>query len=63
MKSLQVLKSVLNESVNRRGEKPLTNVYLLNLVNMAIRAEAVRADRAEKQLNESLGEDAKWGSD
>lgn len=53
MKSLQVLKSVLNESVNRRGEKPLTNVYLLNLVNMAIRAEAVRADKAEKQLNEA----------
>lgn len=61
MKGLHWLKLVLEASVKNRGEIPLTNAHLLNIVNLAIRAEDAREARIESKLNEILGEDAKWG--
>ena len=63
MKSLEVLKAVLEASVKRSGPKPLTTDYLLNLVKLAIKAETEKQARVEAWINETLGEDAKWGSD
>lgn len=63
MKSLLWLKRILAASVERNGEKPLTNAHLLNIVNMAIRAECAAVERAEKRLAEVIGEDKMWGSD
>lgn len=63
MNSLVWLGRVLEASVRRKGEVPITNAHLLNIVNMALRAEANHAEQTEKRLAEVIGEDKKWGSD
>lgn len=63
MKDLYWLKRVLEVSVKRNGEKPLTNEYLLNIVKLAIKAEEAHEARVEASLNDMLGEEARWGSD
>ena len=35
--------SILEESVRRNGEKPLTNRWLLNIIKMADRAEYINS--------------------
>lgn len=37
MQELEYLESVLQASVDKNGEKPLTNKHLLHIVQMAIR--------------------------
>ena len=63
MNGLEWLAKVLEASVARRGEVPLTNAHLLNIVRMAQRAEAAYQSRVDASLNEVLSDDAKWGSD
>ena len=60
--SLYTLKRVLEASVRRQGEKPLTNQYLLNIVSMAMRTEEAQAAMTEQALNDMMGDDKKWGS-
>lgn len=62
MKGLEYLKWVLEVSVRRNGEKPLTNAYLLNIVNLAIKAEAAHQQAVEDSLNEMMAEERKWGN-
>ena len=64
--SMGALAAVLEASVKRNGEKPLTNAHLLSIVKMAQRLENVRAERREQWLsniyNETIGEDRKWSA-
>lgn len=60
--SLDTMRRVLEASVARNGEKPLTNAYLLNIVKVTQRVEAREAELQDKFLNEVLEEDRKWGS-
>lgn len=60
--SLDTMRRVLEASVARNGEKPLTNAYLLNIVKMTQRVEAREAELLEAALNEVLEDDRKWGS-
>jgi hypothetical protein len=62
MSALYWLKRTLEVSVKRQGEKPLTNAYLLNIVNLAIKAEEQHTHAVEDSLNDTLAEDKKWGS-
>lgn len=63
MTDLEALQLVLTASHRRTPEKPLTNSHLLNIVKMARRAQAAKAEHVEKILSEALGEDRKWGAD
>lgn len=62
MSGLHTLQRVLEASVRRNGEKPLTNEYLLNIVKMARRVEAKEAENLQASLDAVLEEDRKWGS-
>lgn len=62
MTELQALSRVLRASVERKGEVPLTNAHLLNIVNMAMRYKDRQEAELEKALNDAMGEDKKWGS-
>ena len=60
--SIESVIAVLEASVKKRGEVPLTNAYLLNILKMAQRWEEERLVRAEAEINEMMAEDKKWGS-
>ena len=62
MDGLLWLERVLEASVKRRGEVPLTNAHLLNIVRMAQRAKDGHQVAIDKMLSEVLDEDKKWGS-
>lgn len=62
MTSLEALQAVLEASVARNGEKPLTNAYLLNIVKMTNRYIDRRETALRNSLDECLSDDAKWGS-
>ena len=62
MSALHDLSLVLEASVRKRGEVPLTNAHLLNIVKMTIRMQSKREELIEEHLNEVLAEDKKWGS-
>lgn len=62
MNGLKWLARVLEASVAKRGEVPLTNAHLLNIVRMAQRCEGRSAEQLEVSLNEMMAEDKKWGS-
>jgi len=62
MLSLKWLARVLDASVARKPETPLTNSHLLNIVKLAIRAEANHSAKVDEQLNEVLAEDKIWGN-
>ena len=62
MSDLHNLARVLEASVQRRGEVPMTNAHLLNIVRMTIRMMAKEEELAEARLNEVLAEDKIWGS-
>ena len=62
MNDLNFLVRVLEASVKRKGEVPLTNAHLLNIVRMAIRTEERQQMALDEMLNEVLSDDAKWGS-
>lgn len=49
---LQILQKVLEASVERRGEIPLTNAHLLNIVKMTRRVKNQREEAHEKMLDE-----------
>ena len=53
---------VLEASVKRRGEVPLTNAHLLNCLKMAARLKDRREEALENSLNEMMAEERKWGS-
>jgi hypothetical protein len=62
--NLQVLQLVLEASVAKQGEKPLTNAYLLNIVKMARLLQTKAEDAHESQMTEiynDVMEDRKWG--
>lgn len=61
MRGLHVLAAVLRASVARKGEVPLTNAHLLNIVNLAIRAEEARDEAVQAELDELMAEELKWG--
>jgi hypothetical protein len=61
MTNTEALIVVLEESVKRNGEKPLTNAYLLNIVKMAARLKDKTDERLEQMLAESMAEDRMWG--
>lgn len=62
MSSLHDLALVLEASVRKRGEVPLTNAHLLNIVKMTMRMQEKREALIEDRLNEVLAEDKIWGS-
>lgn len=62
MTNLETLRAVLEVSVERNGEKPLTNAYLLNIVKMVQRVQARRQESIDHMLDEAMGDDKKWGS-
>ena len=62
MSALHDLSLVLEASVRKRGEVPLTNAHLLNIVKMTIRMQSKREELIEEHLNEVLAEDKIWGS-
>lgn len=61
------LEKILEISVKRNGEKPLTTSYLLNLIRLAQKRKEFRENTQEKTIQqayeEAVGEDLKWGSD
>ena len=65
MSEMRILEAVLEASVARRGEVPLTNAHLLNIVRMTNRVHTQREDRRhqtmESALNQVLMDDAIWG--
>ena len=63
MDGLEWLAKVLEASVKRNGEKPLTNAHLLNIIRMAQRVENAHQERVEKMLSDVLEADKQWGSD
>ena len=63
MKGLHALGRILEASVKRKGEVPLTNAHLLNIVKLAVGVENARDEAIERSLNEMMGEDLKWGKD
>lgn len=62
MSALHDLALVLEASVRKRGEVPLTNAHLLNIVKMTMRMQEKREALIEERLNEVLAEDKIWGS-
>ena len=62
MSALHDLSLVLEASVRKRGEVPLTNAHLLNIVKMTNRMQSKREELIEEHLNEVLAEDKIWGS-
>lgn len=62
MSDLHDLALVLEASVRKRGEVPLTNAHLLNIVKMTMRMQEKRESLIEERLNEVLSEDKIWGS-
>lgn len=56
------LSRVLTASVARKGEVPLTNAHLLNIVNLAIRAESQSTEAAERTAAQALADEKMWGS-
>jgi len=66
MNDLHALHIVLEASVAKRGEVPLTNAHLLNIVKMARRLQRKSEEAHQTELveiyNEVLGEEKKWGS-
>lgn len=59
---MNALIAVLEASVKKRGEVPLTNAHLLNILKMAQRWEEQREAKAEEMMNEMMAEEKKWGS-
>lgn len=61
------LERILEISIKRNGEKPLTTSYLLNLIRLAQKRKEFRENVHEKTIQqayeEAVGEDLKWGSD
>lgn len=51
---MEELIEVLEKSVEKHGEKPLTNLYLLNIIKLSQRIEIHKRDRIESELDESL---------
>lgn len=62
MNGLVWLARVLTASVARKGEVPLTNAHLLNIVKLAIRAESQNEAEAERAAAQALTDDKMWGS-
>jgi hypothetical protein len=62
MQTIDWLERVLEASVERKGEVPLTNAHLLNCIKLAKRIESKHEQRTEAMLNEVLAEDRKWGA-
>lgn len=62
MSALHDLALVLEASVRKRGEVPLTNAHLLNIVKMTMGMQEKREALIEERLNEVLAEDKMWGS-
>ena len=54
---------ILTRSVERNGEKPLTNKYLLNIVKMTLRYKENQEMATEESLNRFYDQDCQWGSD
>jgi len=61
MEMTNELIDVLAASVKRKGEVPLTNLYLLNILSLAQRLKERREENVEADLNEMLADDRKWG--
>lgn len=61
MNNLEILAEVLAASVKRKGEVPLTNAHLLNIVKMAIRVEEGRQNAIDDLLSDVFGKDKGWG--
>lgn len=61
MTEMEALERTLAASVERKGEVPLTNAHLLNIIRMARRAKAAHDQRVDDICNEALAEDAMWG--
>ncbi len=53
---------ILTRSVERNGEKPLTNKYLLNIVRMTIRYKAHQEMATEESVNRFFDQDNQWGN-
>jgi hypothetical protein len=58
----EALVHILTRSVERNGEKPLTNKYLLNIVKMTLRYMEHNEMANEAALNQFWDEDNQWGS-
>ncbi len=61
--TMDALIAVLEASVKRKGEVPLTNAHLLSILKMATRLEAARGEALRRSLDDSMADDRKWGSD
>ena len=53
---------ILTRSVERNGEKPLTNKYLLNIVKMAAKYQEHQEMATEESMNRFFEEHNRWGS-
>lgn len=66
MDDLRALEVVLDASVKRKGEVPLTNAHLLNIVRMARRVknhqEELEAKREQDLYNEVMEDQYRYGS-
>lgn len=61
MTEVDWVKKILEASVQKKGEVPLTNLHLLNILNMAARARDSQDEETNQQLNQMLEEDRRWG--
>jgi len=54
---------ILEQSVEKNGEVPLTNKYLLNIVKMADRQAAKDGEISEAQYYKLMEAEYKWGGE
>lgn len=62
-KEWEAFKYILKRSVERNGEKPLTNRWLLNICNMADRYVEHQSMAEEASMAQFWDEHHQWGSD
>ena len=63
MTDFEAFGHILTRSVERNGEKPLTNLYLLNIVKMTLRYKEHQEMAQEESLHRFWDEHHAWGSD
>ena len=61
MTQWDALKSVLKRSVERNGEQPLSNQWLLNICEMADRYVEHHDSATEASLREFMDKEHQWG--